>query len=319
MKNMEIDRFTTFHHVEFRAFEGSFNIQIPPFQRALNEDRVGKFVDILVNFFEEFGSVVSLGVITVGKLTGTNEHFLLDGQHRYFSYKKFADNFELEGLSDFKVPVMIREFDALEELKEFFCVINDHYSPPDFVRSVEAMDRAQVLRDHLRAKYPSFLSAKGRTRFPCVPLDSFVSFVLERLESVPCRELVERFEELNASVGEAMQLTGEADRRITLAAKGGLFYVHTYCRATSKQRQQMPQCVRRDVWARRYSASTEGACVVCARKVYNHDFHVGHVVALARGGTDSIANLDVVCSACNYSMGVMNMNDFQQKYYGSSV
>ena len=313
---MEIDRFTKFHHVAFGAFESALSVQVPPFQRALNEDRVNKFVDILVNFFEEFGSVVSLGVITIGKLASTNEHFLLDGQHRYHSYKKFSDNFELEGLSDFQVPVMIRDFEDLEELKAFFCAINDHYSPPEFVRSVETMDRAQVLRDHLRRKYAAFLSSKSRTRFPCVPLDAFVSFVLERLEGVSTERLVERFEELNASVGDAMKIMGEGERHTILLIKGGLFYVHTYCRANSRQRQAIPQSVRRDVWSRQFSHSTEGACTVCARKVFNHDFHVGHVVAIARGGTDVVSNLNVVCAPCNYSMGVMNLDDFRTRYYG---
>ncbi len=314
---MNIDPFTKLDVVDFGAFVSTFNVQVPPFQRSVVAERVDKFVEVLKNFFEHFGSVMSLGVITLGKLTTTNEYFLLDGQHRFMSYKTFSEKYDLDGMTDFKVPLVIREVESLEELKAFFCAINDHFAPPDFMHSVETLDRAQILKNHLTSTYASFLSPNRNTHFPRVHLDTFVAFALERLPAVPSEELVARFEELNASVGQALKVADETERFLKIHQKGGLFLVHSYCRMNTKQRQALPSSVRNDVWTRRFATSTEGQCAVCSAKVqFPTGFHVGHIVPVAHGGTDHIDNLEVVCAPCNHSMGVTNLHAFREKYYG---
>jgi hypothetical protein len=315
---MEIDLFTKFFHVPVGVLAEEWNVQVPPFQRTYITDRVEKFENVLVNVFEEFGTVLSLGVITLGKLRTTSDYYILDGQHRFRAYKSFAEKYDLDEHNDFKIATMVRDFDGMNDMKQYFCLLNDHFAPPDFVREVESLDRSEILKNHFVATYASFFSTRTRTRFPCVLLDPFVTFVLARLSEIPDDKLISVFQEQNASIGEAMACTGENEKHATLEKKGGLFFVFAYTRATAKTRANFPQSVRRDVWKRRYPLSIDGSCVVCACDVDIHDFHVGHKTAQAMGGTDTIDNLDVVCASCNYSMGVMSLHDFKSKYYTPS-
>lgn len=51
-----------------------------------------------------------------------------------------------------------------------------------------------------------------------------------------------------------------------------------------------------------------GVCFVCNQSIKYCDFHVGHIESVAHGGTNSIHNLEPICSGCNLSMGKENLN-----------
>jgi 5-methylcytosine-specific restriction endonuclease McrA len=40
------------------------------------------------------------------------------------------------------------------------------------------------------------------------------------------------------------------------------------------------------------------------------DFHVGHIVSRASGGSDEMSNLRAICGACNVSQGTRHMEAF---------
>ena len=53
-------------------------------------------------------------------------------------------------------------------------------------------------------------------------------------------------------------------------------------------------------------------CLCCNHNyITQHNFHCGHVIAEANGGTLDIDNLRPICSACNNSMRTRNMNEFK--------
>ena len=47
----------------------------------------------------------------------------------------------------------------------------------------------------------------------------------------------------------------------------------------------------------------EGHCGICYRKVDPHDFHLDHVVPLARGGEHSYDNIQLAHPRCNIRKG----------------
>jgi 5-methylcytosine-specific restriction endonuclease McrA len=54
-------------------------------------------------------------------------------------------------------------------------------------------------------------------------------------------------------------------------------------------------------------------CLCCKHQdIRQIDFHCGHVIAERNGGTMTIDNLRPICSQCNLSMGVQNMDEFKK-------
>lgn len=82
------------------------------------------------------------------------------------------------------------------------------------------------------------------------------------------------------------------------------------------KKKNIPKTLRSDVWDR-YIGLDIGRtkCLCCRRKnITQFDFHCGHVVAEVKGGNTNVDNLRPICSNCNLSMGVKNMNDFIREF-----
>ena len=84
----------------------------------------------------------------------------------------------------------------------------------------------------------------------------------------------------------------------------------------AKPQKNLPAAFRRLVW-NYYVGERWGRtrCWVCREQsisVFN--FEVGHVVARAKGGLDTVENTRCVCSGCNKSIGTMDMHDFREKH-----
>lgn len=81
------------------------------------------------------------------------------------------------------------------------------------------------------------------------------------------------------------------------------------------KRKTIPKKVRIMVW-NKYIGKEKGIgdCYCCGEEIHSMDFHVGHIVAVANGGSDKIDNLRPICSCCNKSMGTENMDEFKKRY-----
>jgi hypothetical protein len=65
------------------------------------------------------------------------------------------------------------------------------------------------------------------------------------------------------------------------------------------RRKPLPSATRQSVWAK-----TSGKCAYCAQPLTSqrgrpNSFHVDHVLSVAKGGSDDIANLIPSCATCN--------------------
>ena len=81
-------------------------------------------------------------------------------------------------------------------------------------------------------------------------------------------------------------------------------------------RKAIPKKIRGEAWKAQFGSSTEGSCF-CCRKVLDifEDWHAGHIVPSALGGSDTAANLRPVCGSCNLSMGTEHMDTFKARCY----
>lgn len=79
-----------------------------------------------------------------------------------------------------------------------------------------------------------------------------------------------------------------------------------------KKRKNIPKAVKESVWKKYISETAlEGKCFIgCGNDIQINNFEIGHVVAFANGGKDTIDNLRPICSLCNKSMGTTNINEF---------
>ena len=67
-----------------------------------------------------------------------------------------------------------------------------------------------------------------------------------------------------------------------------------------------------DKWIGDNIAKTK--CMCCEiNEIKMNNFHCGHVISEANGGSISIENLRPICSSCNLSMKTENMNDFKKR------
>jgi len=97
-----------------------------------------------------------------------------------------------------------------------------------------------------------------------------------------------------------------------------------YCSSPNKcapatGRRPLSLAARMAVWNTWQVGGAEagsGPCHVCSRAILQQDFECGHVVSVARGGSNSIDNLRPLCRTCNRSMGTMCLDEFKEDLMG---
>lgn len=85
---------------------------------------------------------------------------------------------------------------------------------------------------------------------------------------------------------------------------------------TSKTKKSIPKKIKELVWNNHIGHDIAGSMCTCCEKtpIKNTEFHCGHVLAEANGGTLDITNLRPICAGCNLSMGTQNMDDFKKVF-----
>jgi len=82
----------------------------------------------------------------------------------------------------------------------------------------------------------------------------------------------------------------------------------------AKKRKAVPKKIRYMVWRQYVGDSLNGKCYCCDGDIIIENWHVGHVISVARGGGNIVENLRPLCASCNLSMGERHMGDFIREY-----
>lgn len=305
----KLDRFSAFHYLPFVTLLDTWKVSVPDFQRVCCEERVDHFLQHMLNVLYEYNEILNLNPINVVRLPD-NKYLIVDGQHRFFAYKRLLDEYDMEEHSHFCISVIVRDCDTVDEMKHYFAVLNNHFITTELITDVVKMEPALELKAYLIQRYDKFFSTKEKPRFPHVNIDSFVAYVLERY---PSNTLI-ILEEMNQNIEVALCIA-DPERHARILMRGKLFMVHAYHMFKSKHRSSLPASVRRALWERYFPTDLEGNCEVCQTRISFHEFHAGHRVSSLKGGGDNIDNLACVCCSCNYSMGTMDMKVFKEKYF----
>lgn len=84
------------------------------------------------------------------------------------------------------------------------------------------------------------------------------------------------------------------------------------------KKQKIPPNLKLQVWDKWIGIDKgKTKCLCCNyRDIYQASFSCGHVIAESRGGKLELNNLKPICGSCNSSMGVMNMGEYAEKFFG---
>jgi 5-methylcytosine-specific restriction endonuclease McrA len=87
------------------------------------------------------------------------------------------------------------------------------------------------------------------------------------------------------------------------------------------KKKGVPTTVRIACWNTYIGEDVGKHVCMCCQNLFitQHNFHCGHVVAEAKGGSTDVSNLRPICEKCNYSMGTENMADFAKTHFNITI
>lgn len=79
------------------------------------------------------------------------------------------------------------------------------------------------------------------------------------------------------------------------------------------KRKALQPALKIAVWEKYIGSSLHGVCFVCATApiTFGTNVEYGHVIAVAKGGEDTVENLRPICASCNRSMGTRNLLEYR--------
>ena len=81
-------------------------------------------------------------------------------------------------------------------------------------------------------------------------------------------------------------------------------------------RKSVPKTLKDSLWDTTFGSDKgNGNCYVCNIIINSKRFEAGHIVAVHNKGSTTLDNLECICSTCNKSMGVQNLEDFKGTYF----
>jgi 5-methylcytosine-specific restriction endonuclease McrA len=97
--------------------------------------------------------------------------------------------------------------------------------------------------------------------------------------------------------------------------KNDILDTQTIIEENIRCRKSIQKKIKHDVWIKRHTKHTmNGKCFICSNNIKYGNFHTGHIISIENGGTNTIDNLETICSGCNKSIGKEKINYYKQKY-----
>jgi hypothetical protein len=85
--------------------------------------------------------------------------------------------------------------------------------------------------------------------------------------------------------------------------------------STKYKKKYIPKVLRDMVWDTYIGLNLGiGDCYCCKEQINSKNFETGHIESEVKGGKTTLDNLRPVCSRCNKSIGIKNMDTFIEEY-----
>lgn len=310
-------------------------IDTPIFQRDIIEEKVDQIVsEIKKNslYIESYHPII------LGLLNGN--FYIIDGQHRLMAMKKC-----LEESMNINCLFRILKCNTMEELKQHFLSINNNTPLENFYKEIEGnkgnrkLEIKHAFKKLIESEFKEYCSAAAAPKIPNISIDKKLNEFFEyskenghdeTLDQMTILDIVERFKITNKKIHDWFLNSNQRDFFIEKIQKKKsvlTFGFQTnwldvyfndsepYKKSQKTNRKKFTKGERERIW-RKYcpdNHSMDGHCYCCNGKITFVNFEVGHIVAVSKGGSNSMENLKPICSTCNRDMGTQNMKEFMSQ------
>lgn len=279
--------------------------EIPLCQRSYIEERINHFYNYIITKQND-GKLPYIGLLHCARYSNNiNDYtfYILDGQHRYYAYKKYYETFN----KDFYIQYVVKICYKKEDIVQFFKSLNDNYNLHEII--LDNFDKADIIKKYIQEKYHKHISNSENPHYPNINLDQVTKYIIDLFNN--SSNIIDSFEKLNNDIYESIKNNTKYNK-----TKQGLYIGYVFIKSENEnKRKKIPITVRHKLWCDYFNETTIGKCYVCSKKIDNSNFHAGHKISCKNGGSDNISNLVPVCSCCNLSMGSQNLEDFKLKYF----
>jgi len=325
----------------------ALDIMNPLIQRDLNNDRVEEIVNYQLEYHKKTGTFCFLGDLTVVRLD--NQLFIVDGLHRFSAIKRIYLH-----KPDYKICINVITATNLMSIENIFCLLNKSEPVPDYIiKTTNDITKRHILNDFLlkfKKEYRCYISKSKYPKRPNINIDNILDNILE---STACKRyqsgksLFNYFQYVNINNikdihTSAYNLCMEKAEKYSCKPlflsndidniwlnnedwmdeyDGSIMYDSSdeadndICEKPAKRKKgSIPKNIRFIVWKKLNGKSTDGICPCCNNNIDINNYECGHIVSRYNGGSDFVSNLLPICSTCNKSMGVQNMNEYCKEY-----
>jgi 5-methylcytosine-specific restriction endonuclease McrA len=297
---LNINNNTSFSNELFETFL-SKNPVIPTCQREYIEERVQDFYNKLLNNDNKYLGIIHCGIFD-------NNLYILDGQHRYLAYKRYYHDTNTK----FTIPYITKICNSKDELKQYFRDLNNNFSLHEIILQDDDIDNAEVIKGHIKNKYPKHISKSSVPKYPNINLDQFANYIIQTYCTKKRNEsqIITLIENLNNDMKTNLIYQNNNEHIEDANKKNGFYLAYLF----QNKRKGIPKAVRDKLWDIENKDSLHGKCFTCNKELDYHTFHASHIISVKNGGSDNINNLKICCITCNLSMGTRNLYEFKELY-----
>lgn len=313
------------------------DVLIPNEQRIRDDEKVDDIVKYQLSHLKDNGWCNFMGLLNIHLCKENNQMYLVDGQHRYESIRKLNET------NNIPVTFEIVYVNTMDELKENYKMINKNTTLPEFPETIDKNIPEDVAK-YFRTTFPNIWSKNSRARRPHIYFNYFqeaLGIIVEELCIKNKEELLELVIERNNTLSN-WEISNYPDNKninqcmIKKCIENKIYlglYKHVsddfryewvrdiIKHNTGKDIKQISKCTRKKnipkslktaLWDKYIGKDKRSAFCICCNndEIKIENFHAGHIIPEKKGGLPDENNLLPICSACNTSMGITNMELF---------
>lgn len=314
------------------------NYKIPDCQRSILLDRVNHLDNHIVF---KFNPITPLYFVLYD-----NNRYIIDGLHRMEVYKKY--NY----LSEEKIPIVEIYTETINELNNYFTLINDNMQLHEIYKNNQVIDDVEMedldlakknkniiieTYNYYNKNYPNSFKYNGRRR-PFLDNNKFMDNLtyiyenVDKLELKPIKssnDFIKILNKLNNKYklqnDDWFPSKGKKQNKdlIQIIKNQNCLYFGMMPNEWVKHIKKLPntnseikisQSLRQKVWFKYSNNKLNIKCICCnMNEINSFNFECGHIQPASKGGQCNIDNLVPICSLCNKSMGNLNMKHFMKQ------
>jgi len=326
-----------------------YEIEIPNEQRIKDISKIEDIIEYQESYFKSNNNFNFLGVINVHYCHENKKYYLVDGQHRYHSIKSLTN----KGYKKIDIVIELINIDNINQIKDNYKLINKNTELPEFSEHIDK-NIPEKVAEHFFEKYPDIWSKGKKSRRPHLNKNYFqeaLGVLTEELKLDSIKMLTELVESYNSKISQWTfeNFPGHKQfkepKKIQEKCNLTNFYLGMYTyklddygydwvikiieqetgnkikKNTSKRKKPIPKKLRIDSWNKYIGEQNGNAyCVCCTNTVISQlRFHAGHIISEANNGPVTLDNIIPICSECNTSMGIRNMEDYIAEHYPGNL